>query len=210
MASVEGFIDRRLRLKVNAAKSAVARPETRHFLGYRLCPQPSGSVEVLLSERSEKRLRERVRGLTPRSCGRSLETVITGINAYLQGWLGHFRVCTSGIARVVGNTDAHIRRRLRALVLRHWKRKRTIARRLIRLGVQARTAWRRIYQGRKSLWALSHDTVVHQGLSNAYFAERGLVSLRQRFEGIWAIRLAPQQPDLFAVPARSQTGRRRG
>jgi len=134
MASVTEFIERRLRLKVNEEKSAVARPETRHFLGYRLRPQAVGPVEVLLSERSEKRLRERIRELTPRSKGQSLKATILEVNAYLRGWLGHFRVCTPGIERVVRHTDAHIRRRLRAIVLRHWKRKRTIALRLIRLG----------------------------------------------------------------------------
>jgi RNA-directed DNA polymerase len=210
MASVSRFIEGRLRLEVNQAKSAVARPETRHFLGYRLHPQVDGSVEVLLSERSMKRLKERVRELTPRSRGRSLNATISGINGYLRGWLGHFRVCTQGIERVVQNTDAHIRRRLRAIVLKHWKRKRTIARRLIRLGVRRRTAWRRVYAGRKSLWALSIDPSVHRGLRNAYFAERGLVSLKDRFEAIWAGILAPAQLTLMLEPARSQPGRRQG
>jgi group II intron reverse transcriptase/maturase len=203
MASVRRFIERRLRLKVNASKSAVARPETRHFVGYRLVPQPDGSVEVLLSERSERRLRERIRELTPRSRGLSLKATIKGVNAYLNGWLGHFRVCTRGIERVVGNADAHIRRRLRALVLKHWKRKRTIARRLIRLGVRPKTAWRGVYGGRKSIWRLSHSPAVDRGLRNAYFAERGLVSLKERFQTIWAGPSAPQQLMLFAVPARS-------
>lgn len=203
MSSVMQFIERRLRLKVNASKSAVARPETRHFLGYRLAPQPDGTVEILLSERSEKRLRERIRELLPRSGGRSLQAATTTINAYLLGWLGHFRVCTSGIEKVVRNMDAHIRRRLRAIVLKHWKRRRTIARRLIRLGVKPKTAWRRIYEGRKSTWALSHDYVADRGLRNAYFADRGLVSLAQRFEAIWTTIRAPLQLSLFAESERS-------
>jgi group II intron reverse transcriptase/maturase len=203
MASVERFLERRLRLRVNQAKSAVARPETRHFLGYRLHPQADGSVEVLLSERSVRRLWEKVRELTPRSGGRSLGDTIRRVNSYLRGWLGHFGVCTQGVAQVVAGTDAHIRRRLRALVLKHWKRRRTIARRLVRLGVSKRTAWRRIYEGRKSLWALSHDAAVDRGLRNAYFAERGLVSLLVTFTARWAAIRAPRQLQLFAVPARS-------
>jgi len=210
MASVTRFVERRLRLKVNASKSAVARPETRHFVGYRLARQPDGSVEVLLSERSDKRLRERIRELTPRSRGRSLKATVHGVNAYIGGWLGHFQVCTPGIEREVSRADAHIRRRLRAVVLKHWKQKRTIVRRLIRLGVKPTTAWRRIYDGRKSIWALSHDPAVDRGLRNAYFAERGLVSLRERFKAIWAAPPAPQQLKLFVAPERSQTDRRRG
>jgi len=199
MANIERFIERRLRLKVNRSKSAVALPKTRHFLGYRLCLQVSGTVEILLSERSVKRLRERVRELTPRSCGRSLEDMIRGVNVYFRGWLGHFGVCTPDVAWVIDRVDAHVRRRLRALVLKHWKRKTTIARRLVRLGVSHRTAWRRVYAGRKSLWALSYDAVAHRGLRNAYFASRGLVSLRSRFDTIWAAIHAPRQLTLFAV-----------
>jgi len=204
MASVTRFIERRLRLKVNESKSAVARPETRHFLGYRLHPQPAGPPEVLLSERSVKRLWERIRELTPRPAGQSLKAIIQGINRYLTGWLGHFRVCTPGIALDIHNTDAHIRRRLRAIVLKHWKRQRTIVRRLIRLGVHPLTARRRVYGGRKSTWALSADgRAVHRGLRNAYFIERGLMSLEERFARVWAALRAPEQLRLNLDAARS-------
>jgi RNA-directed DNA polymerase len=203
MASVTSFINRRLRLKVNESKSAVARPETRHFLGYRLQPVASGLVEVLLSERSEKRLRERIYELTPRSRGRSLEATITEVNTYLQGWLGHFRICTPGIERSIQGADAHIRRRLRAIVLKHWKTKRTITRRLIRLGTRPRTAWQKVYGGRKSFWALSQEAVVHRALRNAYFAERGLITLLERFGPIWAAINAPAQLTLPLGTTRS-------
>lgn len=203
MASVSSFIERRLRLKVNAAKSAVARPETRHFLGYRLQPRVGQRPEILLSERSVQRLRKRILELTPRSGGRSLRAIIRTINAYFDGWLGHFGICTSGIEYAIRRADAHIRRRLRAIVLRHWKRKSTIARRLIRLGVRPQTAWRRVYQGRRSLWALSHDPAVDRALRNAYFAERGLMSLSDRFRPLWAAIAAPVQQLLPLGPARS-------
>jgi group II intron reverse transcriptase/maturase len=193
MASITEFINRRLRLQVNEGKSAVARPETRHFLGYRLLPREGASAEILLSKRSVKRLEERVRELTPRNRGQSVPKIIHEINAYFTGWLNHFRVCTRSIERVIQRIDAHIRRRLRAITLKHWKTKRTIARRLIRLGVSRKTAWRRVYEGRKSIWALSHAPAVERGLRNAYFAERGLEPLRERFERIWATISAPVQ-----------------
>lgn len=210
MASVTSFLQRRLRLKVNAAKSTVACPETRHFLGYRLQPRKGESAEVLLSERSEKRLRERIRELTPRSRGRSLRETINGLNAYFDGWFGHFRVCTGGVERVLQGADAHIRRRLRAFILKHWKTKRTTARRLGRLGVKPRTAWRSVYQGRQSLWALSHNPAVDRGLRNAYFADRGLVPLLDRFRPLWAAVAAPEQLRLSWDTARSKPGQRRG
>jgi hypothetical protein len=95
--------------------------------------------------------------------------------------MGFFRVCTGEELKTFGTLDAHIRRRLRALILKQCKRKRFIVRRLIRLGVKPKTAWNRVYQGRQSLWALSHNYAVDRGLCNAYFAERGLVSLAEKW-----------------------------
>ena len=87
MTSLTEFIERRLRLKVNEAKSAVARPEDRHFLGFRLRVDPqSGVVEVLLSERTKRNAMERVRQLTPRNWGSSLDDCIAQINAWVNGW----------------------------------------------------------------------------------------------------------------------------
>lgn len=197
MASVTSFIMRRLRLKVNEGKSAVAAPETRHFLGYRLKPVKGGPVEVMLSERSEKRLKEQIRELTPRNRGCSLKAIISEINAYLLGWFGHFRVCTQGVEWNIQRSEAHIRRRLRAIVLKHWKTKRTKTRRLITLGVKRKMAWRSVYKGRQSIWALSHNPAVERGLRNVYFAERGLVSLLGYFRKAWAAINAPVQLQLL-------------
>ena len=177
-ASLTEFIQRRLRLKVNEAKSAVARPEDRHFLGFRLRVDPqTGIVEVLLSERTKRLAMERIRRLTPRNWGGTLDSCIAGTNAWLRGWHGFFGIASVTEMRMMRTLDAHIRRRLRAIILRHWKRKRTIARRLIKLGVKRENVWRQIYSGRKSWWALSHTSAVDHGLRNAYFAKRGLVFL---------------------------------
>jgi hypothetical protein len=111
----------------------------------------------------------------------------------LLGWIGFFGICTAGIVTTLRTLDAHIRRRLRALQLAHWRPKRTIAKKLIQLGVSPRTAWRRVYEGRKSLWALSHTSAIERGLRNAYFAERGLVSLAERWEALLQRTVAPAQ-----------------
>lgn len=198
MASIMVFIEKRLRLKVNAEKSAVARPEERHFLGFRLGREPEdGRMEVMLSERSRRRIRDRIRELTPRTWGQSLRKCIAAVSEYLEGWLGFFAICTAGTQRELRALDAHIRRRLRAIQLRHWKTKRTIARKLIQLGVKPRVAWRHIYAARQRRWAMSHNVAVHQGLPNAYFAERGLVSLVQQWEQLGKYIGAPgEQPCL--------------
>jgi group II intron reverse transcriptase/maturase len=182
MASLARFIQGRLRLRINQDKSAVARPEDRHFLGFslRLDPQ-TGSVEILLSERTKRNAMSRICQLTPRNWGQRLEVAIERLNRWLAGWHQFFGIATinDDVMQVMRKIDAHVRRRLRAIILRHWKRKRTIARRLIRLGAKAQSAWRGVYDGRKSVWALSHAPVVDNALRNAYFAERGLISVVQ-------------------------------
>jgi hypothetical protein len=163
MASIGRFIERRLRLKVNAGKSAVSRPEKRHFVGFSLRREPlDGSVEVHLSERSKNRIDEQIRELTPRTWGQSLRDCIRQINEYFVGWTGFFRIITD--ASALATLDAHTRRRLRAIAIRHWRKKR-------------REGWRPLKPGRRSWWFLSNTSRVTRALSNARFAERGLVSL---------------------------------
>jgi RNA-directed DNA polymerase len=129
MASLTRFIEGRLRLKINQDKSAVARPDDRHFLGFRLRLDPQArSVEVLLSERTKRNAMERIRQLTPRQWGSTLDSCILRINAWLAGWHQFFGIVAPGEQWVLRAFDAHIRRRLRAIVLHHWRRKRTIAR----------------------------------------------------------------------------------
>jgi hypothetical protein len=185
---------------VNLTKSAVAKPEDRHFVGFRLRREPlDGSVEVLLSKRSYERIKTRIRELTPRKWGQSLDSCIDRLNSYLSGWIGFFALCTEAESRTLGNLDAHIRRRLRAIMLRHWKRKRTIAKRLIRkFGVRAHTAWKYIYRGNSKLWALSSCPAVNSGIRKACFAKRGLVSLLKRWRELHpkTIIVAPEQREL--------------
>jgi hypothetical protein len=200
MASVTKFIERRLRLKVNVDKSAVARPEERHFLGFRLKREPmDGNVEVLLSKRTKERIDGRILELTPRNWGQSLPKCIANINVYLVGWLGFFGICTAGAKRELNALDKHIRRRLRAIQLAHWKTKRTTARKLIRLGVKPKLAWKQTYQGRQSRWAMSNNWSVNRGLCNAYFAERGLVNLAERWERLAKYIGAPGEQMMLAL-----------
>jgi RNA-directed DNA polymerase len=197
MASLTGFIEGRLRLKVNQTKSAVARPEERHFLGFRLRLDPqAGSVEVLLSERTKRLAMERILQLTPRQWGGTLQSCILKINAWLRGWHQFFGIASPSEQFVLRALDAHIRRRLRAIVLHHWRRKRTIARRLIKLGVPRRSAWRQVYAGRKSRWALSHLPAVDHGLNRAFFTERGLVFLVELHRRAHQHMVAPDPPQL--------------
>jgi RNA-directed DNA polymerase len=192
MASIVDFIERRLRLKVNATKSAVARVGTRHFLGFSLVRKQH--VAVILSERSRERIDGRIRELTPRNWGRKIRTCIGGLNRYLTGWINFFGAsCTKDVIQTLQTLDSHIRRRLRALQLKQWKRKRTIARRLVELGVSRAAAWGQVYGGHRSLWALSHMPAVELGLGVYHFKERGLISLEERFREMKAKIIAPKK-----------------
>jgi len=199
MASVTRFIRRRLRLRVNETKSAIARPEERHFVGFSLRRDPrEGLAQVWPSKRSKERIDDKIRELTPRTWGQSLRNCIQHINRYLRGWIEFFRVCTREAVPMLRNLSSHLRRRLRVVILRQRKRKRHIARLLIKRGVRPKTAWQQVYCGKRGLWALSHRPAVERALSNAYLAKLGLVSL----DGEWkrrhpeSIANAPRQPRL--------------
>jgi RNA-directed DNA polymerase len=185
MDSITRFIEGRMRLKVNRNKSAVSRPEKRHFVGFSLWRKPEdGDVRVYLSERTKRRIDERIRQLTPRTWGQSLRACIAQLNEYLLGWMGFFSIISEPRNRGRLNTlDSHIRRRLRAIVLRHWRRRRRAA------------DWHPAKPGRRSWWALSHTSRVQRALSNAFFAERGLVSLEAEWHRLRALHtvIAPVQ-----------------
>jgi group II intron reverse transcriptase/maturase len=179
MTSVTRFLEGRMRLTVNRDKSAVARGG-RHFLGFGLrVNSQSRDAEVFLSKRSRDRIDAKIRQLVPRTWGQSVDDCIQRLSRYLNGWISFFQVCTSGAT--FETLDGHIRRRLRALLLKQWKRKGTIAKRLMQLGAAPNDAWICVRQGNRSWWALSHTPAVDNTLDRRYFRKRGLVSLQQRW-----------------------------
>jgi len=180
MASVTRFLESRMRLKVNRDKSAVARGG-RHFLGFGLRLSADGrSADVFLSKRSKERIDAKIRQLVPRTWGQSVNDCIQRLNRYLDGWVHFFRICTSGA--VFESLDGHIRRRLRALLLKQWRRKGTIATRLMQLGATPNDAWMCVRKGNRSWWALSHTPAVDNALTSRHFGKRGVLSLQRRWK----------------------------
>jgi group II intron reverse transcriptase/maturase len=200
MASLTKFITRRLRLKVNEDKSAVTTPEEVHFLGFRFYRRQDGGVAVLLSKRSRKRLDSKIRELTPRNLGMSLERCIKDINVYLKGWYGHFRLCTEGEKYLLGRFDAHIRRRLRAIIVRQRKRPRYLFRHLVERGVSARLAARGAWCDRGP-WYKSNHRAMTRAYRNAWFHAR-LFSLKKALNERYAKPKVPIQRTLpgFEIP----------
>jgi group II intron reverse transcriptase/maturase len=180
MESITRFIEGRMRLKVNAEKSAVRRPESGNFLGFCMkCCAETATVEVLPSARTLMRTYAKIRELTPRSWGQSLESCMDRINRYMAGWFEYFKVCTEGAKYHYQGLDARIRRRLRAIKLKQWGSKRSIARNLMRMK-RTRKVWPAVYRGRQSLWAMSFLGVVNVRLNNKWFRDQGFVSLLDR------------------------------
>ena len=113
----------------------------------------------------------------PRNAGRSLDSVIARVNSYFQGWLGFFGPCTEEVLRTLGNIDAHARRRLRMLFVCRYRCPRHLFRALLRRGVP-RGGSGKALASRRGPWRKSHVWAVNRAFPNAYFADKGLVSLR--------------------------------
>jgi RNA-directed DNA polymerase len=128
MASVTEFLEKRLRLKVNPEKSAVARPWERKFLGYSMTWHKQPRLKV--AESSIKRLKAKVRVIFREGRGRSLSQVIKDLNALLRGWMQYFRLAE--VKGIFEELDGWIRRKLRCLIWLQWKRPKTRAKELIK------------------------------------------------------------------------------
>ena len=176
MDSIRRFLERRLRLQVNEEKSKVAHPEEIHFLGFRMRKHPEGKVEVHISTRTKQRLDAQIRELTPRNWGQSVVRCIAAANRYLQGWMAYFRICTEESTLLLHRFDAHIRRRLRAILIRQKKRARHLYRHLLRCGVSVGAAAQTAYS-RRGVWHRSLLRGITAAYPNAWFHER-LVSLK--------------------------------
>ena len=171
MASVRRFLEQRLRLQVNEEKSKVARPEEIHFLGFRLRKSAEGHVEVHLSARSKTRLDARIRELTPRTWGQSVAACLAGVSRYLEDWMGYFRLCTAESESLFRRFDAHIRRRVRAIIVRQKKRPRHLYRHLRQCDVSAEAAAATAYCGR-GVWFQSHTRGIETVYRNQWFHAR--------------------------------------
>jgi hypothetical protein len=140
-------------------------------------------------------LTQELKARTPRNWGQSLDDCIRYVSVLLRDWLGYFGICDEQHLARLGRIDGHLRRRLRAIILRQWKRKRHMVTRLSHMGVPPRLARVDIYVKRRSWWALSEARAVNRGLTNEYFDRRGLFSLRDNWrkhhERIWDI--GPEQ-----------------
>jgi RNA-directed DNA polymerase len=171
MVSLTRFIEERLKLQVNAQKSAVARPWQRSFLGFTVTDDPQPRRRI--ADKAVARFKDRVRELTRRHRGVSLERMIADLNPLLRGWAGYF-----GFSQLheLASLDGWTRRRLRCVVWVQWKTRGNRYRELRRLKVTEKAASAAIFSP-KGPWRLSSSGALHRAFTNRRFKGLGLFSM---------------------------------
>ena len=182
MESIARFLGKRLRLMMNRDKSAVDRPWNRKFLGYTMTPHRRPKLKV--APGSVKRVKAHIREIVRKGRGRSLAKVIGEITPFLRGWVAYFRL--SQVKNVFEEMDQWIRRKMRLILWRQWKRPRTRAKKVIRLGIDRARAYPSAYNGRGPWWnagashmnaAVPAKWLQHQGFMSLLAEHRRLNGL---------------------------------
>ncbi len=172
MTAITAFLEQRLKLKVNAAKSAVARPWQRKFLGYSMTWHKKPKLKI--AQQSRERFAEKVRKALQEARGKSLKQAVEQLNPQLRGWTSYFRL--TEVKGVLEELDGWIRHRLRALLWRQWKRNHTRAKNLMRRGLQQQRAWQSATNGHGPWWN-SGASHMNEAYPKSWFDRMGLVSL---------------------------------
>ncbi|MCW9097803.1 MAG: group II intron reverse transcriptase/maturase [Ignavibacteriaceae bacterium] len=172
LASVTQFLARHLKLKVNQTKSAVDRPWKRKFLGYSMTFHKQPRLKV--APASIKRFKAKLKELLRIGRGRSLAKFITELRPVLRGWVNYFRLAE--VKGVFEELDSWIRRKLRCILWRQWKRTFTRAKNLMRRGLDEVRAWKSATNGRGPWWN-SGASHMHACYQKSYFDKLGLASL---------------------------------
>jgi RNA-directed DNA polymerase len=172
LASLTRFISGRLKLKVNAVKSAVAEPWRRKFLGYSMTWHQKPKLRIATP--SLKRLEVRVRELLRGARGQSVSRTIEQLNPLLRGWAAYFKLAEA--KRAVEELDGWIRRKLRCVLWRQWKRVHTRARMLMKNGLTEERAWRSA-GNQRGPWFNAGAPHMNAAFPKSWFDSLGLVSL---------------------------------
>ena len=172
MASITRFLADKLKLTVNLAKSAVARPWERKFLGYSLTGHKAPKLRI--APTSLKRLADRIRLILRGSRGRSLAHTTEELNPVLRGWAAYFKL--TEVKGALEELDGWIRRKLRCTLWRQWKRPYTRATNLMKAGLKEERAFRSAFNGRGPWWNSGASHMNH-AFPKSFFGRLGLVSL---------------------------------
>ena len=172
MASITRFLADTLKLTVNAAKSAVAHPWERKFLGYSLTRHKAPRLRI--APPSLKRLEEKIREVLKGARGRGLSRIVQELNPVLRGWAAYFRLTET--KKALEELDGWLRHKLRCILWRHWKRPYTRAKNLMKAGLTEERAFRSAFNQRGAWWN-SGASHMNQAFPKSFFDRLGLVSL---------------------------------
>ena len=172
MKSITEFLEERLKLKVNTSKSAVDRPWKRKFLGYSMTSETKPRLKV--AERTVERLKDKLREIFRQGRGRNINKIIEGLNVALRGWIQYFKL--GEVKNIFEELDQWIRRKLRCIKWRQWKRGYTRAKNLTKRGIEKDRALKSAMNGRGPWWnaGASH---MNEAFYKSDFDKMGLVSL---------------------------------
>ena len=163
----------KLHLKVNESKTAVGPAFGRKFLGYCFRRWSSNTVKIAVAPKALETFKHRIREITCRSGGRSLEQVAGQLRLYLPGWKSYFHLAQT--PRTFRDLDSWIRHRLRAVQLKHWKRGRTVYREVLKLGASSELA--AMAARRVQSWWHHSQSALNEVLSVSYFDRLGVPRL---------------------------------
>jgi len=172
LKSISVFLEKRLKLQVNEQKSAVAQPWERKFLGYSVTRHKEPRLKI--ASISVARLKDKIRKLTTGHSSKSVEATIRELTPVLRGWSSYFRL--TQVKGVLEELDSWIRRKLRCLLWRQWKRPSTRARQLMKAGLDEKRAKISAYN-HKGPWWNAGASHMNQAYRKSWFERMGLISL---------------------------------
>jgi group II intron reverse transcriptase/maturase len=176
--SIKAFLETKLKLKVNESKSAVASPTRRKFLGFSFYYKKGGIPGIRIHQRSIQRLKEKVRRVTNRSWGVSMEYRLKKLAEITNGWVNYFGLADG--EKKLQSLDEWIRRRLRACIWKQWKKVKTKFKNLQKLGIDKSKAWE-FANTRKGFWRISKSPILTRTITNHRLEKRGFKSLVIRY-----------------------------
>jgi RNA-directed DNA polymerase len=178
MENVRQIIEHRLKLKVNENKSAVDLVSRRKFLGFSFY-FGKDRANIRIHQKSYKRFMDRIRDITNRNKGISMNFRIKKLNQYTIGWINYFAVAKAGSK--ITKIESWIRRRLRACIWKQWKKIKTKGVNLMKLGIPEYKAWQ-FANTRKGYWRISNSPILSTTLNNKYLEILGYKSISRRYQ----------------------------
>ena len=180
MASCTKYLEGKLKLKVNREKSSVGSPMKIKFLGFSLC-KIGKKTGIRLHEKSLKRFKATIRKLTSRKQGKSIATILVNLKRYTTGWLGYYSIAE--MKTRIQELSEWIRRRIRQIFWKQWKKSHTKHDNLVWLGIPDSKAWEWA-NSRLGYWRVALSWILATSLTNKYLASIGYDDIAKRYEAL--------------------------